>query len=1421
MARTRDQINAWKARLLDLSTRHYLLALPSRHTDGHSVPQMPIPLLNPRLTRIFEVLVRQHRRLTFAPLEDRDVVDHSAPLDLSDETLSATGSLTQVPVSGQTDDLVADLLPDDRQQTLYHLHLHANTLLAEQGINVLFVVLGVLEWYDPTMPEQANRAPLLLLPVELHATSGEQQYALRLLDDAIVMNPILKHRLAHAYDLTLPELPEDIAQLDLAALLAQITELVVGYAGWRVLPRALLGMFSFLDLMLYQDLEHLTERAVTHPLLKLLASETTAPDPLVLPALDHRPPQQCFQVLDADASQQAAIAAALAGESFVLLGAPGTGKSQTIVNMIAECLAGGKRVLFVSEKIAALQTVYERLRQCGLAEFCLELYGRKANQILTAPDVRSDPIDPPAAVDFPYAELTAVRDQLNAYAQALHTPFGALGLTAHTVYAYLNALRDVPDCTVPMIDSITCTSEQLAAIDTLLVRLEQRRELLQTLAANPWYGCTVTTSSFTERGRIRNHVRSLITALKELQPAATAVADLLQLPAPTGLTATRALSALVTLLCAPYATSLWLGADSATIQDLQFDIADARQSYMAMAEIEVELELRYHVGTLAQAHQTLIALDVQGMLARFSGPYASRMRYLHPGYYRDLAALRAVAKPGTRLNYATALADLRLAARLRTLQQRLEANLPNLIARSGKLFAGRRTDWDRYEAICAWTLDVLAQQQVLVGQAQGAFPTTYISEIADLPLVERELLLAPAARVAAVLARCERMLSDFAALFSPPATLADSFSALLAPAPDVSATVDTSVVSKVSPPAGTGGGLPGAGGHPPLRSPAALLERLPELDAWWEFCELRRQAEPLGLASYLDHLGQNGSAAQQPRRVFYKRFYQGWLEAAATRLPPLRDFQRDRYTELVERFRQLDAGQISAAQTRLRRMLLERRAAHGPTDARRGAAPLMPHAARGGQWAVRSAAVLENLALVAQHKPCLLLNPRQVAQWLDPDALQFDLVIFDEASQICVEHALSAILRSQAMVIVGDTQQLAPAGFSAAGCMDAIHEPAAAFMVADCPSSILEAGIAAGLPVRRLCWHYRSRHEALIAFANEQWYDGGLVTFPSAAASAYQGIVFEYVAEDEYDRHGTGANLREASRVVDLVCAHARANPERSLGVVTFGLAQQVAIVRELERRCIADATLAALFDAARAEPCFVKHVTHVQGDERDVIIISPGYGRDAQGRVRTTPTGMAFAPLNQPGGERYLNVAITRAREQIYLVTALRAEDINLGHTSHPGLRLFQAYLAYAQTRTPAPIRASMGERRSVAGGQKPMVRHEQHATLLEARPIVDDLAQALQQHGLGVERQPGQFAARLALAIRDPLQPECYVLGIEGDGADYRDALTARDRERLWSQVLTVRGWRIERVWSAAWLAASAAEIARLVERVGVEGR
>ncbi len=1413
MARTRDQINAWKARLLERSTRNCLLALPSHHTDGYRVPQLPIiPLLNPPLPRIFEVLVRQHRRLRFAPLDDRDIGYHRPLVDLSDETRSATGLLMHVPVLAQTDDLVADLLPDDRQQILSHLHLHASTLLAEQGINALFVVLGLLEWVDPTVPEQVNRAPLLLLPVELHHTPGEQPYALRLLDDAIVLNPILRHRLAHAYELALPELPEHIAQLDLAALLGQITELVAGYAGWRVLPRALLGMFSFLDFMLYHDLEHLTERAVTHPLLTLLAGETTAPDPLVLPTLDHRPPQQCFQVLDADASQQAAIAAALAGESFVLLGAPGTGKSQTIVNMIAECLAGGKRVLFVSEKMTALQTVYERLRQCGLAEFCLELYGRRANQLLAALDMHADPTDPPAEVHFPYTELTAVRDQLNAYARALHTPFGAMGLTAHIVYAYLNALRDAPDCTVPMIDSITCTSEQLAAIDTLLIRLEQHRELLQTLAANPWYGCTVTTSSFSERGRIRNHVRSLMTALKELQPAAAAVADLLQLPAPTGLTATRALSALVTLLRAPHTASLWLSTDSTTIQYLQFDIADARQCYMAMAEIEAELESRYHVGTLAQAHRTLTALDVQGMLARFSGPYASWMRYLHPGYYRDMAALRGVAKPGTHLNYAIALADLCLAARLYALRQRLDANLPNLVAHSGRLFAGRRTDWDRYEAICAWTLDVLAQLRRLgcspnlgtMEEQMGSgattptdslCPMTYLCEIADMPLVERELLLAPAARFTAVLARCEHMLSDVAALFSPPATFADSFSELLSPAPDASVRVDANVVSNAPLPVRS-------------RSPAVLLERLPELDAWWEFCELRRQAEPLGLASYLDHLGQNGSAAQQPRRAFYKRFYQDWLAAAATQLPHVRNFQRDQYTDLVERFRQLDAGQISAAQTRLRRMLLERRNQHERADGRH---PVSSHPRPDGRQLLR-----DHAPLVANHKPCLLLNPCQVAQWLDPDALQFDLVIFDEASQICVEHALSAILRSQAMVIVGDTRQLAPAGFSAAGGMDAIHGSTAALTVADCPLSILEAGIAAGLPVRRLCWHYRSRHEALIAFANEQWYDGGLVTFPSAAASAYQGIVFEYVAEGEDACHGTGANLHEARRVVDLVCAHARANPERSLGVVTFGLAQQVAIMRELERRCIADATLAALFDTARTEPYFVKHVAHVQGDERDVIIISPGYRRDAQGRVRTTPTGMAFAPLNQPGGERYLNVAITRAREQIYLVTALRAEDINLGHTSHAGLRLFQAYLAYAQTRTPALIRASTGERRSAAGGQKPVVRHQPHAAPLEARPIVDDLAQALQQQGLSVERQVGQFAVRLALAIRDPLQPECYVLGIEGDGTDYRDALTARDRERLWSQMLMARGWRIERVWSAAWLAARETEFARLVECV-----
>lgn len=1401
MPTIQQQIEAWRSRLLDVSLRNRLLHAYVQLPGQSASIQAAVRLIAPPVDRLFDLLVCQRRRLPFVPHTPSDA--HLASLAWDGPATSDTIRLDKLSEALPGAALMSDLAPDELEHKLYTMRLRARTTLAEQGVNTLFVALGFLEWCAPDTPEQLVLAPLLLLPVELQRTPLGAEYALRLIDDEMVLNPTLAYKLRQDYGLILPELPEDTDELDIKQFFADIEQIITGSAGWQVVPAATLGLFSFLKLLMYDELARAADTIATHPILTVLAGEASPPDLPDIAAHDSRPPEQVYQVLDADASQQEAIAAARAGASFVLQGPPGTGKSQTIANIIAECLADGKRVLFVSEKMAALQVVSDRLRQCGLSEFCLDLHSHKTSKraVLTALGAALESGDLPGNVDFPYHELSAIRTQLNGYAHALHTPHGSLRLTAQTVYTRLSSLQDAPACDAPLGDPAAYLPEQMGAIDVVLRQLDARRPLLQSLPANPWRGCTSTVGSFEERGRIRNQLRSLLGALKELLKTATLVAEMCELPPPDGLNATYTLAELVALLRAPAAHKIWLNEDTHKIQHLQFDIASARQRYAALRELEAQLGQRYDVGSIIDTDTKVLSLDIDGLLIRFTRRYRTWLRYVQPQFYRDRHELQARLQPGMIISYAAALDDLRLIRELRTAYQRLEELVPSIATQSGALFAGRRTDWDMLEAVCAWTLRM---QTLPLAQPLPAVVYTIVA----LDSAEREAFLAPAHKLEAALAQLEAELVAFGKLFPPPAGLADTFADLLPP--DDRWPISSVAADRSQPPENARGATDD--GQPlinttlaasaNLKSPAHLLDHMADLDAWWEFCALRRQAEPLAIAPYLDQLSNAVPAATQPWRSFHKRFCQLWLDTAEQTFPELRSFQRDSHEELIARFRQLDAGQLGAAQTRLRRRLAGRR----PTSVQ--AAPAGSELAilrRELQKQRRHKPIRQLLGeiptLLGQLKPCLLMSPLSVSQFLDPDRIQFDLVVFDEASQIRTEDAIGAIMRSQALVVVGDSKQLPPTSFFVASVDGDDNEADT-----DAPAtfeSILDACTAVGLPTRMLRWHYRSRHEGLIAFSNEHFYDGRLVTFPLATAASANGVTFEHVADGVYDRRGTRTNLVEARRVADLVCAHVRTTPARSLGVVAFSQAQQLAILREVEQRA-ADADLAVLFDEERAEPFFVKNLENVQGDERDVMFFSIGYGRDARGNL-----SLNFGPLNQQGGERRLNVAITRARDQVHVVTSLLPDDIDLWRTKQPGPRLLRAYLEYAQRGGPDTQRAT---------SERPARRHTASAAPPPDFPRLEDmLAQELVQRGLHIERQIGHSAFRIDIAIRDPRDPTRYLLGIECDGDDYRNTPTARDRERLREHVLVQFGWHIHRVWSAAWLQDAKAEMGRILDFLG----
>ncbi|MDQ3296775.1 MAG: AAA domain-containing protein, partial [Myxococcota bacterium] len=419
--------------------------------------------------------------------------------------------------------------------------------------------------------------------------------------------------------------------------------------------------------------------------------------------------------------------------------------------------------------------------------------------------------------------------------------------------------------------------------------------------------------------------------------------------------------------------------------------------------------------------------------------------------------------------------------------------------------------------------------------------------------------------------------------------------------------------------------------------------------------------------------------------------------------------------------------------------------------------------------------------LLPRLAPCMLMSPLSVAQYLDPAVSRFDIVVFDEASQLPTADAIGALARGHAAVIVGDSKQLPPTRFFATQATDADDQ------VCDL-ESVLDDCVAARLPELRLAWHYRSRHEDLIAFANQRSYGDRLQVFPAAQASPDLGIAWRKI-DGIYDRGGTRQNRAEAEAIVSEVVSRLRdpAQRARSIAVVTFSRAQQELVEDLLDEARAAEPALEPHFDhdpaKAAMEPVIVKNLEAMQGDERDVVLLSVGYGPDATGTL-----AMNFGPLSQRGGERRLNVAITRAREQLVVFSSFDPADI--ADDAPAPVRELAALLAFAK-----------------AGGGAGRAAED----TAPASRITAAIARALVERGWIVRHQVGCGAYKVDLAVVDPNDPEHYILAIEHDGSAYASAPVARDRDRLRAQILAQLGWRLHRIWSLDWWADPEREIQR----------
>ncbi len=565
----------------------------------------------------------------------------------------------------------------------------------------------------------------------------------------------------------------------------------------------------------------------------------------------------------------------------------------------------------------------------------------------------------------------------------------------------------------------------------------------------------------------------------------------------------------------------------------------------------------------------------------------------------------------------------------------------------------------------------------------------------------------------------------------------------------------------------------------------ALRDRVDDLQVWIDFKDIKNRFALRNLDQFFARLEEQHLPADHLVDVFRKGVYQEWINNLYDEDQKLGRFRRENHEQLISDFRKLDQELIHLTSS----MVIEAANSRKPQDILIQAADseaniLLKEAAKKRSLMPIRALLQKIPNLLVKLKPCMLMSPISVSQFLTPEN-RFDLVLFDEASQIVPEDAIGSIYRGKTLVVAGDNKQLPPTSFFQKNLIDDVDWDELSDDDVEVFDSILDECLGIGLPVKTLRWHYRSKHEALIAFSNTRFYDDNLITFPAAKAQHDAlGVKLIHVSDGIYDRGGRRDNLKEAERVADLVFEHFRNYPKKTLGVVTFSIAQMDAVQEAIDRRLKEQPEFDQFFKEDRLEGFFVKNLENVQGDERDVIFFSVGYGYDQNGQM-----AMNFGPLNKPGGERRLNVAVTRAREKVVIITSIRASDID-PDAKALGVQTLRYYLDYAQQG---------------AGTMQPKEGEFESA-------LDEDVALEIKKLGYDVIPQVGCSIYRIDIGVVDPVNPGFFLLGVECDGPTYQASNSARDRDRLREQVLRQLGWRIHRIWSPVWVARRDSEIRRL---------
>ena len=1228
---TKQQL--WERKLLDISLRNNLTNL--------RIGKRVLPFISFAIEKIEDQL-QAHEDYTILPKPDSVKVEPNE-FGIIDSTTYKSQYENLVLEGLKHNQIYSYYTEGELKMALKFLYRTSRTVLEENGANSLFLTLGLLKWYETEKSVRPRYAPLLLLPVDIIRKSGEN-YVVRTRDEDVIMNVTMLEMLKQQFKINLSSLdplPTDESGVDVKKILAVVRTHIMQQARWDVIEEAMLGIFSFNKFVMWNDIHNNADKLRDNKIVASLLDQRVAwkeeGEGADARSIDRNNQPSTFAVpMDVDSSQLEAVVESGEGKSFILHGPPGTGKSQTITNMIANALYHGKRVLFVAEKMAALSVVQKRLTKIGLEPFCLEMHSNKAtkthflhqlNMALEVAHIKSSE---------QYAEtskqLFEQRKQLISYMEALHRKHSS-GLSLYDcITNYLSF--EGGEIKLPLAQLETITGQALQQAGEEIAQLDTVFEVTGHPSKHPLKGLDIYDASLSSMEKIENTLRQMVSVAGKAARW-PAFFDRAEWPAKTAL-------------------------------------------LKQVDELENGLAADYDKGVLGE--------DVSALKTQWTEVLD---KWFLPRFFAKRKFLKA----------------------LKVYKKKVKA--------------------DDIEPL----LSTLENRKGLLEQCK---------ELLDPLGADRELAVATA-----------KQLTDIIGSLQPLCHF------------------DESQMTQVN------AQLP------------TWLAHLDDARNWTQWSVRKQKLEQQKLQPVVDFIENQGKTGGEASDALQKGVYHQLALKNIDADKTLQMFNGLIFEDIIEKYRQL-AAQF---QELTKKELYCRLAAAIPNmtieAANTSEVGILKRNIKNGGRATSIRQIIDQIpTLLPKLCPCMLMSPISVAQYIDLNNDKFDLVIFDEASQMPTSESIGAIARGKALVVVGDPMQMPPTSFFKTSATD--EEDAD---IEDM-ESILDDCITLSIPSRYLSWHYRSKHESLIAFSNAQYYDSRLTTFPSVddRLSKVQLIHVDGV----YDKSRSRCNRAEAEAIVAEVVRRL-SDPElseRSIGIVSFSMVQQN-LIEDILVDTLAKQPKLEEKAFHSAEPIFIKNLENVQGDERDVILFSVGYGPDKNGNV-----SMNFGPLNNSGGERRLNVAVSRARYEMMIFSTLRPEQIDLNRSKARGVEGLKRFLEFAQSGR-LPLNTG-------AAATNAVIQEKERST------VATQLAEVLEQHGFKTDINVGRSKFKVDLAVVDPTDEGRYILGILCDGPNYFDTKTARDREITQPSVLNMLNWNIMRLWSVDWFENRQKVIDRILEKL-----